>query len=277
MSVYECENCGKMFSHKGMLNRHLDKKNPCVFKNSNEKLDALIKKLEEIQNENNKKTNTNDELLKKIDELITENEIIKNEIIKLKKINGISNSNNSINNTNNAHNNANNAHNNINNANNNYYVVINAFGKEDPKNLFDEKQIKKIFDKGYNAIPEYVRTLHFDENVPENHNIYMPNWRDKSKVLTYDGHNWNLEDSVSKIDDLKSKGIDFIEKYYDDLDPNNKKDAVALKKIDRFLESYKNDDKEKMAILHNEILLILYNNRKVTEKTRKDKKALNTN
>ena len=43
----------------------------------------------------------------------------------------------------------------------------------------------------------------------------MPNWRDKTKVLVYDGDNWNLEDSATKIDDLKSKGIDFIEKYYD--------------------------------------------------------------
>ena len=147
-------------------------------------------------------------------------------------------------------------------------MQIRSFGDEKMDHI-NEQKIKKILSKGYGALPAFVENVHFDKEYTDNHNIYMPNWRDKNKVLVYDGYNWNLEDSATKIEDLKFKGIDFIEKHYEDLDPDDPKDSSALKKLDRFLESFNNEDKEKMSTLHNNIALVLYNNRKTVEKTRK--------
>ena len=242
MVEHKCDRCNKLFNKKSSYDNHLKRKNPCVDVNQQQttKVDLLIDKLEKIHG-------TNMQILK-------DNEVLKKEIKELKKIKPATNINSGT----------------INKGtiNNEYKILIQSFGNENESHLGD-KQIKKILGKGYYSIPEYVKSIHFDKEKEENHNIYMPNWRDKTKVLVYDGDNWNLEDSATKIDDLKSKGIDFIEKYYDDLDPDDTKDAAALIKIDRLLNSYNNDDKEKMAILHNEISLVLYNNRNVIEKTRK--------
>ena len=242
MVEHKCDRCNKLFNKKSSYDNHLKRKNPCVDVNQQQttKVDLLIDKLEKIHG-------TNMQILK-------DNEVLKKEIKELKKIKPATNINSGT----------------INKGtiNNEYKILIQSFGNENESHLGD-KQIKKILGKGYYSIPEYVKSIHFDKEKEENHNIYMPNWRDKTKVLVYDGDNWNLEDSATKIDDLKSKGIDFIEKYYDDLDPDDTKDAAALIKIDRLLNSYNNDDKEKMAILHNEISLVLYNNRSVIEKTRK--------
>jgi hypothetical protein len=243
MVKYICEKCNKEFNHKGSYDKHMNRKKSCIDNNQQQQInknDLLIAKLEEIIKDNQ--------------ELKKDNKILKKEISKLKKMKMTTNINKGT----------------INKGtiNNEYKIIIQSFGDENDGHLND-KQIKKILGKGYYSIPEYVKSIHFDKEKEENHNIYMPNWRDKTKVLVYDGDNWNLEDSATKIDDLKSKGIDFIEKYYDDLDPDDTKDAAALIKIDRLLNSYNNDDKEKMAILHNEISLVLYNNRSVIEKTRK--------
>lgn len=65
-------------------------------------------------------------------------------------------------------------------------------------------------DKGFQSIPEFVKLVHFNKNKPQNHNILMPNWRDKNKILAFDGENWNLSEKDAILEDLKCKGIDFI-------------------------------------------------------------------
>ena len=62
---------------------------------------------------------------------------------------------------------------------------------------------------------------------------------------------------------------DFIEKKYNELDKNNKHDAIIIKKMDRFLESYNDNEEEKIDTLNKNLMLLLYNNRKIPEQTRK--------
>jgi len=253
MVKYECEKCGKVFDQKYNYIRHLNRKNPCaeqhkpVQSNENNKLNLLIAKLEEVIEDN--------KLLKK------DNDVLRKEIKKLKKIKTADNTNNNTTNNNNGKI--------IDTDNSNTYILnLNAFGNESIKH-FTAKDIKNILNKGFQSIPEYVRLKHFNDDAPENHNVYIPNWRDKTKVLAYDGKTWNLQDRASIMDDLKLSGADFIETHYKDLNPNDKKDMLTLKKLDRFLSSYNDEDIEKTAILHNDIMLVLYNGRKIIEATRK--------
>lgn len=277
MVKYVCEKCGKEFTKKSNYVDHISKKIPCDYKentinpaNSNmtTKIDLLIQKIEELQKGNkllrdnmkrsNEKLKRDNEILKK--ELQEENKNLIEEIKMLKELNK---NGGSINGTN-----GNNV--NISNSNNKNTITfnINQFGME-TDDFITDKQARKILARGYNSIPEYIKTLHFNESVPQNHNIYLPNWRDKNKVLVYDGVLWNLEDRDDTITTLKDKGIDFIQKKYIDLDRNNKSDAVIIKKIDRFLESYNDIEEDKIDTLNDDILLVLYNNRNVVEKTRK--------
>ena len=148
----------------------------------------------------------------------------------------------------------------------NIIVSPTEFGKED-LSFINSDVIKNILNKGCKAIQELIQVVHFNPDKSEYHNIYLPNWRDKTNILVFDGFKWNLKNKDEILNNLKNKGIEYIKKKYDELDINDKKDAKIIKKIKRFLDSYDNDKKNN--ILKNDLLLILYNNRDLIEKTRK--------
>ena len=251
MVKYTCPTCKKIFSQKGHITNHLNRKYPCELRTTEKdtKYDLLIKKIEEFEKDK-----------KIIKKLQVKNKEFEKEIKKLKKenANAISNVNNNSNNT-------------INNTMLNVTFLPNAFGTENIDFLEDNDVIsKKILNRGFQSLPEYIKTIHFDKNKPENHNIYIPNWRDKTRALVYDGENWNLEQTNSVITNLKDKGIEFIQRKYDELDKKNPIDAKIIKKLGRFLESYNTDEKEKIDILNEDISLVLYNNRDIPSNTRKN-------
>lgn len=267
MVKYTCPTCSKEFNRKSSFDDHLNKKNPCFPSQEKISYDILIKKIEELEKKSEKiedletKNNKIEKELKKLKKIEVENKEFKKEIKKLKKENTklstITNTTNS---------------NNVTNSNNktvNVLIMPKAFGNENLEFL-DETAIRKILNKGYLALPEYIKNVHFNEKKPENHNVYIPNWRDKTRILVSDGENWNLGQTESIIDDLKNKGIEFIQRKYDELDKNNKEDARIIPKINRFIESYNLEEKDKIDTLNEEIMLVLYNNRAIPEKTRKD-------
>lgn len=246
------------FNRKSSYDRHVNRKFPCKLVEDDK---VLVANKSEVMMER---------LIKKMEELAEDNKSLKHEVRQLRAMNnmeiaGDNSGNNASNNTNT------NSNNNTNTNSNNMFIVnINKFGDEKDDHLTQAEK-NRIMNRGYNSIPEYVKAIHFNQRAPENHNVYLPNWRDKNKLLMYNGDDWVLEDKDTIIDDLKTKGIDFIHKKYKDLNRKNKIDAVIMKKLDRFLDSYENEEKDKMITLNEEILLVLYNGRKMVERTRKGK------
>ena len=233
MVEYICDTCKKKWKNKTDFTRHQNKKNPCkIYRISNvDKINLLINKINELENK------------------MSEMEKIKPTI------------------TNNTNNNTNNTNNIINKIDNiNITITPIAFGKEDLSVLTD-KIAKRILSRGFKSIPEFVKTLHFNEDIPEYQNVYIPNWRDKSNILVFDGSKWNLENKDEILNDLKDKGIEYIQTKFDELDENDKNDIMIIKKIKRFLESH--EEEKKIELLKKDLLLILYNNRELVEKTRK--------
>jgi hypothetical protein len=49
-----------------------------------------------------------------------------------------------------------------------------------------EGNYKRILNKGFKSIQEYVNCIHFNSKKPENHNVYISNLRD-NYILVYDG------------------------------------------------------------------------------------------
>ena len=86
------------------------------------------------------------------------------------------NPNNIINNTNTKNSN-NNILNNTQINNNNINIV--AFGKEKLDELVSDALCKKILFKGFEAVPQLIEYIHFNEKRPEYHNCYIPNLKDK--------------------------------------------------------------------------------------------------
>ena len=229
MTEYVCEKCGKLWTHKNDYTRHINKKKSCE-----SLVHTLIKKIDELE--------------KKIVKI--ENKVDKSII---------------TNNTNNTNNTINKIDNKIDNSINITITPI-AFGKEDLSFISTDTS-NKILSRGFKSIQEFIKIIHFNKDKPEYHNIYLPNWRDKSNILVFDGSKWNLEDKDEILNDLKDKGVAYIQTKYDELDIYDKKNTMIIKKIKRFLESY--DEDEKSNILNKDLLLILYNNRELIEKTRK--------
>ena len=265
MVKYICPTCHKVFPQKSQYDCHMNRKYPCeptvVVVQEDTKYDLLIKKIEELEKNAKELQFKNKELEKDskiIKELQVKNKEFEKEIKKLKKDNAKIINNNTTNNT-------------LNNTMVNVTFSPKAFGTENIDFLEDDDVIsRKILNRGFQSLPEYIKTLHFDKNKPENHNIYIPNWRDKTRALVYDGKNWNLEQTDSVMTDLKDKGIEFIQRKYDELDKKNSADAKIIEKLGRFLESYNTDEKEKIDILNEDICLVLYNNRDIPSNTRKN-------
>ena len=248
VNKYTCDQCGKVWIHKNDYRRHVNKKLPCGFtKNEiSEKIKEFMKKIDDLEKKNINLEKTNIEL---------EKNNIKLEKKNIELMSNILNKSNVINNM-------------INNNQQTVDIIVPPieFGKED-LSFINNDVVKNILNKGCKAIHELIQIVHFNPDKSEYHNIYLPNWRDKSNILVFDGFKWNLKNKDEILNNLKNKGIEYIKKKYDEFDINNNKDAKIIKKIKRFLDSY--DDDKKNNILKNDLLLILYNNRDLIEKTRK--------
>jgi membrane-bound ClpP family serine protease len=85
----------------------------------------------------------------------------------------------------------NNVQNNNNCNNNNINIRLVAHGKEDLSS-FTETEWRQIITKFYRSFEtSLIDAVHFDKNIPENHNIYISNIKSKF-IMIYDGTNWIL-------------------------------------------------------------------------------------
>ena len=51
------------------------------------------------------------------------------------------------------------------------------------------------------SVPSLIKEVHFNPNVPENHNIYISNIKNKY-AMVYDGTRWEIKDQDETIDKL---------------------------------------------------------------------------
>ena len=174
-----------------------------------------------------------------------------------------------------------NTFNTINSNNNNHTINIQlvAFGKEDRAKLTN-KEILKILNKGYYSIPELLKVIHFDENKPENHNIYISNDR-SSVVHIFDGEQWNAVDRNETIRNLFDDGRNFlltkVEEFNEREKPltdRAKKMVLKFERFDNDIDEYPIKKKEILAAIRN----MLYNNKDLAIDARKqfnDSKKIN--
>ena len=241
-SKYICNYCKKEFTRKYHLLRHIDKS--CKVKKGNDaKMEEIMTALIELK-ESNKELKENDKKNKEeIDKLKEEN-------TKYKKI---------INN---------NTQNNI-KTQNNITFKINAYGTENSSKV-TINDYKRILGRGMNSVPVFVKKLHFDENMPENHNVYISNLRDEY-VLMFDGKKWRLKDRNDALQQLYEDKSDILETKFEEL--IERLDEPTIKMFRRFLK-IKDNDEEKIRVIKKELKKVLYENREIAMNTRKTKEKL---
>ncbi len=111
------------------------------------------------------------------------------------------------------------------------------------------------------SVPNLVQKIHFDPNVPENHNVYINNIKTEY-VMVYNGKLWELKDRNEII-------IDMIYKYEFKLEDWCSSEEIqkaypnALKHLQEYMKRRDKNEEEIMNNMKNEVKLILYNNKKM--------------
>ena len=261
---YICGICNKQFNYKSHYERHLNNKYGCnkkqVISNEIVKIDdtqmivlddftcktcnkvfAYKRSLDRHQKMYCKKE-TDNELYLMIDQLQKELTDVKNNI-------NISNS--SLNNNSNI--NSNNTVNNIN---------INAYGKEDISHITN-KDYKKIFDKCNSAIPMLIELIHFNDNKPENTNMYISNIKSQYAYV-FNGKQWNLISKDELIDDLYDRKCIILLEKYEIL--KGELNEQTERNFGHFRQRY--DSENMKEDVFGRIELQLYNNRTMAQKVK---------
>jgi len=215
----------------------------------------LVRRMELLENQNNK-------LFMKNKELNNEINILKSNTKKnIQNNKNIKNLNNGI----------------INN------TIIVQHGKED-LNKIDDKVFLDAFLKSTGAkIPEkIIEGIHFNKKYPEYKNIYISDIN-REKVMIHNGKNWILTPGNNLTSNLLDKSINFSENKYecittkDIINERNKKKIINGLKIMELMKEFDSDDqdedgnpitkddKDRRNYLRNKaeeyIKLLLYNNR----------------
>jgi len=244
MVVRTCNCCLREFTKKSSYDNHINKKNKCILHSSLVERDndnALI--LNNILNELKKMKDMNEILISRISSLESQKVINKT----------INNGDTIKTNTN-----TNTKHINKGTITNTINVV--AFGKENMD--FNINDISKLC-QGNKTVPNLINYMHFNKSKPENHNVYMPNRKNKNEVFVHNGTKWMLADKKATVEQLIDKGIEYVEGKMEELSTiisQSKYNAVE-RAINAYNENEEDPNNEANKKITKDIELILYNNK----------------
>jgi hypothetical protein len=245
----DCKYCFKNFYSLYTLKRHIEKckikkledeKKENIFNNliEKEKINDLFKMYEQIKKENEEKNKLINEINIKNDELIKKNDELNKKIDKiLKKNNKSVVNNNTINN-------------NINNNINITPFKINPFGKETFDKLCKKDILKIMTDtrnNGKHCINKLIDLIHFNNNLPENQNIYMSDFN-RGKFMINDGKDWNISQNEEFI---LFEVLDHVRKLYFDIDDEEFEDKFENNV--KFRNDFNNTFKKYYDYLYDEL------------------------
>ena len=92
-------------------------------------------------------------------------------------------------------------------------IVINNYGNENLKYITGG-YLDKLLKIPYKGIQTLIKDIHFNPNHPENHNIKIPNRKEKFAVVYKDG-NWELRNKHNVIENIVDNGYNMLDCHYD--------------------------------------------------------------
>ena len=94
-------------------------------------------------------------------------------------------------------------------------IIINSYGKENMDYITPEF-LTELLKKPFADIQSYLKTLHFNEQHPENHNIKIPNKKEKYATV-YNSGSWEFKKNI--VDN----GYNVIDSHFDEVGENLEK------------------------------------------------------
>jgi hypothetical protein len=150
----------------------------------------------------------------------------------------------------------------IDNQTNNIINIV-AYGQEDLKKISDA-EYQRILRRGFNSVPAFMESLHFDKNKPENHNVYISNMRD-DYILMYDGAKWRLKNREDTLQQLYEDKADILETKFEEL--LERLDENTIKMFKRFIK-VRDTDEEAIKRIKKDLKIMLYENREMISRNK---------
>ena len=228
VKTFQCKYCCKIFKHKQGMYRHI--KYTCK-KNEDEDLKELARLL-------------NEQLLEKNIQIERIQKTMQKQIEKLTNKLQIQNINNQI-------------INNVQNIQNNTInIKLLNYTDTDYSHLTHKDYISCIKECNH-CVKTLIEKVHFNKDKPENMNIYISNIKG-NYIMVYKDNEWQIERCKNKIDDLYDNNELVLENWFDEY---KEKYPHIIKSFKRYLNNRDESD-EMLNSVKNDILLMLYNNRK---------------
>jgi hypothetical protein len=135
-------------------------------------------------------------------------------------------------------------------------------------NNYDETKFDKLTDRTYNKIirdsdeayqiiPRLIKEVHFNPDMPENHNIFISNRTKNNKHLQiFRNGKWEIENKLSEIDNIIS---DKETNLSDWVAEKGEKYPEAMEKFNEYLGQKYDEDVSKLV--KEEVERVLYNNK----------------
>lgn len=279
MKKYECTKCYKEFRGSNELNRHLERKFPCVklddqlegpllqdkLLNSPEKINLICKRLEALENklkEKEAKLKIREAKLKveknKIKNTKTQNNKIDNSLSESAMIKD--GNNNKVNNTKNIDNSTGKT------------TIINLTPYNNPlTDHITRDAYKDMMYHGGSCINELIKKTYFDKAHPENHTIYAPNIRGEY-ISVYNGDEWIHEEWKDFIGKLFDNRYCVLYNKYEEINQDADIDQAKMNKYRRFVEAYENDDVKELDRQIRMLFKTFINNRSMFKTKSKELK-----
>jgi hypothetical protein len=140
-----------------------------------------------------------------------------------------------------------------------FNIYINNYEDTSLENITDKiyNRIIRDADEVYQIIPRMIREIHFNPDIPENHNICISNRNKNNKYLqVYRNGHWEIEKKDSELDNLISDKETNISDW---IGKKGEKYPEALEIFNEYLEQKYDEDTARLV--KEEVELVLYNNR----------------
>lgn len=134
-------------------------------------------------------------------------------------------------------------------------INVVAYGKEDVSFITPD-QFAQMFTHGKNAVLEFVKYLHFNEEHPEYSNIFISNIKDEYATM-FDGKRWLLQLRTDLLGEVYIDSVSAIDEAYQAYIKGHPE--LAIRRLTQFLEKYENKNVSDSS--KKDIGLILYNYR----------------
>ncbi len=138
-------------------------------------------------------------------------------------------------------------------------VNVNCYSETSFEHLTD-RQYQRAVKRMIYSVPQMIQDVHFDPKVPENHNIYISNIKNKY-AMVWDGNKWCSKPQDQVINQLINDQEYAIEDWLGEGDNFPKE----MQKFNEYLEKKEQSQKsdEIKDVIKEEVKLLLYNNRNI--------------